>query len=74
MVDETPSDIFKRQFIALLQDFLSQSPTSTVLLVPSVNDIISDHAVFPQCELDDEFSSDPVGSSSAPSALKLIKY
>lgn len=59
MVDETPSDIFKRQFIAPLHDFLSQSPTSTVLLVPSVNDIISDHAVFPQCELDDEFCSDP---------------
>lgn len=59
MVDETPSDIFKRHFIAPICDFLSQSPTSTVLLVPSVNDIISDHAVFPQCELDDEFSSDP---------------
>lgn len=59
MVDETPSDIFRRQFIAPLHDFLSQSPTSTVLLVPSVNDIISDHAVFPQCELDNEFSSDP---------------
>ncbi|KAG2096514.1 DNA polymerase alpha/epsilon subunit B-domain-containing protein [Suillus discolor] len=59
MVDETPSDIFKHQFIAPLRDFLSQSPTSTVLLVPSVNDIISDHAVFPQCELDDEFRGDP---------------
>lgn len=59
LVDETPSDLFKRQFIAPLCDFLSQSPTSTVLLVPSVNDIISDHAVFPQCELDDEFRGDP---------------
>ncbi|KAG0696384.1 DNA polymerase alpha subunit B [Suillus ampliporus] len=58
-VDETPSDIFKRQFIGPLRNFLSQSPTSTVLLVPSVKDIISDHAVFPQCELDDEFSGDP---------------
>jgi DNA polymerase alpha subunit B len=65
MVDETPLDTFKRQFIAPLGDFLSQSPTSTVLLVPSVNDIISDHAVFPQCELDEEFRSDPVGLSSA---------
>ncbi|KAG1822524.1 DNA polymerase alpha/epsilon subunit B-domain-containing protein [Suillus subaureus] len=59
MVDATPSDIFKSQFIAPLRDFLSQSPTSTVLLVPSVKDIISDHAVFPQCELDDEFRGDP---------------
>ncbi|KAG1717564.1 DNA polymerase alpha/epsilon subunit B-domain-containing protein [Suillus lakei] len=59
MIDETPSDIFKRQFITPLRDFLSQSSTSTVLLVPSVNDIISDHAVFPQCELGDEFSGDP---------------
>ncbi|KAG2153032.1 DNA polymerase alpha/epsilon subunit B-domain-containing protein [Suillus bovinus] len=59
IVDETPSDIFKHQFIVPLRDFLSQSPTSTVLLVPSVNDIVSDHAVFPQCELDDEFCGDP---------------
>jgi len=58
-VDETPKQLFDRQFTARLQDFLALSPGSTVLLVPSINDVISDHAVFPQCELGPEFSSDP---------------
>ncbi|KAH0832189.1 DNA polymerase alpha/epsilon subunit B-domain-containing protein [Lanmaoa asiatica] len=57
--DETPKQLFERQFIERLQDFLVQSPGSTVLLVPTINDMISDHAVFPQCELEPEFSKDP---------------
>ncbi|KAG8214743.1 DNA polymerase alpha subunit B [Butyriboletus roseoflavus] len=57
--DETPRQLFERQFTERLQDFLVQSPDSTVLLVPSINDVISDHAVFPQCELGPEFSKDP---------------
>lgn len=60
-IDETPSEIFHRHFINGLRDFLSLSPTSTVLIVPSVKDIISDYAVFPQGELGHEFSGgDPV--------------
>ncbi|OJA07789.1 hypothetical protein AZE42_06739 [Rhizopogon vesiculosus] len=55
-VDETPSEIFHRQFTDGLRDFLSLSPTSSVLIVPNVKDIISDHAVFPQCEFGYEFS------------------
>lgn len=58
--DETPQQLFERQFSERLQDFLVQSPGTTVLLVPSINDVISNHAVFPQCELEPEFSRDPV--------------
>lgn len=59
-VDETPTQLFERQFAERLRDFLVLSPGSTVLLVPSISDVISDHAVFPQCELGPEFSKGPV--------------
>lgn len=59
-MDETPQQLFQRQFTERLQEFLVLSPGSTVLLVPSINDVISDHAVFPQCELEPEFSKDLV--------------
>ncbi|KAH7926462.1 DNA polymerase alpha, subunit B [Leucogyrophana mollusca] len=58
-IEETPAQIFRRQFTENLHDFLVVSPSSTVLVVPSVRDIISDHAVFPQCELQPELGSDP---------------
>ena len=74
-VDETPSEIFHRQFIDGLRDFLSLSPTSTVLIVPSVKDIISDHAVFPQCELSYEFSGgDPVSLYTLFSCSRVFNY
>ncbi|KAI6147356.1 DNA polymerase alpha, subunit B [Pisolithus tinctorius] len=50
-MSKTPSEIFERHFQETLRDFLLQSPGSMVLLVPSVRDLISDHVVFPQCEL-----------------------
>ncbi|KAI0770357.1 DNA polymerase alpha, subunit B [Fomes fomentarius] len=50
-VDATPADMFRTEFVERLRDFLDSSPGSIVLLVPSVRDILSDHAVFPQCEL-----------------------
>ncbi|KAF8558385.1 DNA polymerase alpha subunit B [Imleria badia] len=58
-MDETPRQLFERQFTERLQDFLVVSPGSMVLLIPSINDVISDHTVFPQCELGPEFSRDP---------------
>ena len=62
-MDETPKQLFERQFTERLQDFLVESPGSTVLLATSINDVISDHTVFPQCELEPEFSRDPVSST-----------
>ena len=43
-----------------LEGFLLQSSDSTILLVPSINGVISGHATFLQSELEPEFSRDPV--------------
>lgn len=58
-VDTDLADMFRETFISNMQDFLSSSPDSIVLIVPSVRDVISDHAVFPQCELGPEYAADP---------------
>ncbi|KAJ4000431.1 DNA polymerase alpha/epsilon subunit B-domain-containing protein [Lentinula boryana] len=49
-IDQTPLDLFHRVFLDPIRDFLNLSPGSTVILVPSVRDLISTHAVYPQCE------------------------
>ncbi|KAH9936258.1 DNA polymerase alpha/epsilon subunit B-domain-containing protein [Fomitopsis serialis] len=58
-VDETPAEIFREQFLANMTDFLGDSPDSQILVVPSVRDIISDHAVFPQGEFKMGLAVDP---------------
>lgn len=59
-VDTTPAQIFREHFTKTLRDFLDASPDSIVIIVPSIRDIINDHAVFPQNELNARFSGDPV--------------
>ncbi|KAJ3788328.1 DNA polymerase alpha/epsilon subunit B-domain-containing protein [Lentinula aff. detonsa] len=49
-IDQTPLDLFHRVFLDPIRDFLNLSPGSTVILIPSVRDLISTHAVYPQCE------------------------
>ncbi|KAJ3754976.1 DNA polymerase alpha/epsilon subunit B-domain-containing protein [Lentinula raphanica] len=49
-IDETPLELFHRIFLNPLRNFLSLSPGSIVILVPSVRDLISTHTVYPQCE------------------------
>ncbi|KAA1479312.1 hypothetical protein DENSPDRAFT_789044 [Dentipellis sp. KUC8613] len=58
-IDDTPTDIFRVQFMDKLHNFLDTSPDSLVLLVPSIRDIIHQHAAFPQPEFDSYFSKDP---------------
>ncbi|KAI0372220.1 DNA polymerase alpha, subunit B [Pilatotrama ljubarskyi] len=58
-VDAPPRDIFRTELVDRLREFLDASPGSVVLLVPSTRDILSDHAVFPQCELPRALCSDP---------------
>ncbi|KAK7445460.1 DNA-directed DNA polymerase alpha subunit pol12 [Stygiomarasmius scandens] len=55
-VDETPLAFFQRIFLEPLSDFLSSSPASLAILVPSVRDLASSHAVFPQSEFRPEVS------------------
>ncbi|RXW23407.1 hypothetical protein EST38_g2463 [Candolleomyces aberdarensis] len=54
--DASPSSIFKARFLDPLRKFLSVSPSSIVVLIPSVRDILSRHCVFPQCEFDSELT------------------
>ncbi|KDQ62190.1 hypothetical protein JAAARDRAFT_189548 [Jaapia argillacea MUCL 33604] len=57
-INKLPTDVFRDRFTESLLQFLDVSPGSLVLILPSIKDIISDHAVFPQCELSQEFSGD----------------
>lgn len=61
-LDTTPQELFTRWFITPLHDYLNSAPGSIVLLVPSVNDILSDYAVYPQPPLSRELCDDKVGS------------
>ncbi|THU82028.1 DNA polymerase alpha, subunit B [Dendrothele bispora CBS 962.96] len=56
-VDETPLVFFRRIFLKPLSEFLSSSPTSLAILIPSIRDLISSHVVFPQCEFGLEVST-----------------
>ncbi|KAJ7288488.1 DNA polymerase alpha/epsilon subunit B-domain-containing protein [Mycena rebaudengoi] len=59
-VDSTPLNLFRTRFTDPIRAFLDSVPGSIALLIPSVRDLVSDHAVFPQCELPSEVSrSDP---------------
>ncbi|KAF7968742.1 hypothetical protein HWV62_29569 [Athelia sp. TMB] len=57
-IDSSPADIFLENFSTQLQAFLDLSPRSLVLLVPSVRDVIHNHAVFPQSEFHPEYAGD----------------
>lgn len=59
-LDTTPAHLFRELFTKNLRDWLDLSPGSMALLVPSVRDIINDHAVFPQSEFSAGFAADPV--------------
>jgi hypothetical protein len=56
--------IFQARFINPIKKFLTVSPSSIVVFVPSVKDMITDHCVFPQPEFSggvfDGIAGDPV--------------
>ncbi|KAJ6557301.1 DNA polymerase alpha subunit B [Mycena vulgaris] len=49
--DSTPLSLFRTRFVDPLRAYLDSAPGSIALIVPSARDLVSDHAVFPQCEL-----------------------
>ena len=53
-VTQTPTEIFKEQVAAQLVRLSEASPSTVVLLVPSVRDMVSRHVAFPQAMLDKE--------------------
>lgn len=71
-VEEVPAKIFKRRFAEPLEDFLKASPQSLILIEPSIRDVLSDHPVYPQCELDNVPFNDPVCCTAFHNRLQLI--
>lgn len=47
-VDDTPPVIFATHISSRLRALISSSPSTQILLIPSVRDLISKNAVFPQ--------------------------
>ncbi|TFK20610.1 alpha DNA polymerase [Coprinopsis marcescibilis] len=54
--DTLPSSIFQARFMNPIRKFLTVSPSSIVVLIPCVRDMISDHCVFPQKEFSSEIT------------------
>jgi len=51
-VDETPEQLFTKHFAEKVADIIAESPSILFFMVPSVSDVLSEHASFPQCEFD----------------------
>lgn len=51
-VDETPEQLFVNHFAQSVMDILAEKPSISFFVVPSINDTLSEHASFPQSELD----------------------
>ncbi|KAG9284477.1 hypothetical protein G9A89_014081 [Geosiphon pyriformis] len=47
-LDITPEEIFSRKISDPLEDFLRSSPSTNIILIPSLQDIIHSHMAFPQ--------------------------
>jgi DNA polymerase alpha subunit B len=59
--DASPASVFRARFLDPLRKFLQSSPSSIVVVIPSVRDILSRHCVFPQSEFEAEITdSHPV--------------
>ena len=52
--------MFRSIILEPLQQLLDFLPGTKVIVVPSIRDVMSDHAVFPQAELDASVIDDPV--------------
>ena len=51
-MDHTPEQIFANYFANSFADILAEKPTISFFIVPSINETLSEHASFPQSELD----------------------
>ena len=56
----TPTEMFQSIIVEPLQQLLDALSGTTVIVVPSVRDVVSDHVVFPQAELGPSIINDPV--------------
>ncbi|KIY44725.1 hypothetical protein FISHEDRAFT_77346 [Fistulina hepatica ATCC 64428] len=56
-IDDTPLSLFRRTFVDPIQKYLSSNPGSIAIIMPSVHDLISTHAAYPQPSLDSDLIS-----------------
>ena len=63
-VDETPEQLFAKHFAGSIADILAEKPSMSIFVVPSVRDVLSEHASFPQSEFDASLLSHSVRLAS----------
>jgi DNA polymerase alpha subunit B len=68
-VDETPEKLFENHFAQSIADILAEKPEISFFVVPSVNDILSEHASFPQSEFDASLLSHNVRNRQTPISI-----
>lgn len=59
-VDDSPIVLFRKVLLEPLKDLLDKTAGSIALLIPSVKDILNEHAAFPQSQLHPDLIDDPV--------------
>lgn len=69
----SPADMFRSLIMEPLQQLLDAAPGTTVIIIPSVRDMVSDHAVFPQAELRANVIDDPVRNQSTVAVSQLTR-
>lgn len=62
-IDHSPEDFFRKFFLEPLSDLLGKTQGALALLIPSVTDVMNEHAVFPQGALNYRIE-DPVRRSA----------
>lgn len=65
-VDETPEQLFASHFAQDLADILAEKPLMSFFVVSSVNDVLSEHASFPQSEFDASLLGHSVRAGKKP--------
>jgi DNA polymerase alpha subunit B len=65
-VVRTPEQIFANYFAKIITDLLAEKPTMSFFIVPSINETLSEHASFPQSELDASLLSHGVRVGQTP--------
>ncbi|OXM76137.1 DNA polymerase alpha subunit B [Cryptococcus neoformans Bt63] len=65
-VTETPQEIFRKQISSRLQKVVTQSPSTVIIIIPSVRDVVSHHMAFPQSMLEKEYLALPKKVKALP--------
>lgn len=59
-INDTPRNLFRIHIEQQLNDLLESAPNTAIIIIPSVQDMLSDFAVFPQFPMNVKLISDYV--------------